>query len=167
MTNFQLKPLSKAGVERALRKAERYRLLNEPWQAESICRDVLQVDPQNQEALIALVLSMSDQFKSDGLVRADEAKSLASQLAGPYERAYYSGIVCERRGTALLARGIGTSPMVYDWLEQAMSWYERAEPIRPSGNDDSVLRWNTCARLIMRHPELHPDDSEVPNLTLE
>ena len=35
----------------ALEKALRYRLLNEPVEAESICRDVLEVDPDNQAAL--------------------------------------------------------------------------------------------------------------------
>jgi len=31
-----------------------------------------------------------------------------------------------------------------------MSWYEKAEAVRPAANDDALLRWNTCARLIMR-----------------
>jgi len=32
-----------------------------------------------------------------------------------------------------------------------MRWYERAEGMRPSGNDEAILRWNTCARLLGRH----------------
>lgn len=157
MITFELKSMSKSGVERALRKAERYRLLNEPWQAESICDDVLEVDPGNQEALIALVLAITDQFKTDGGERLDEARSILSRFKGEYERAYYSGIVCERRATALFAHDYaGGGPMVYDWLRQAMEWYERAEAIRPSGNDDALLRWNTCARLIMRHHQFRP-----------
>src|SRR5205809_2184265 len=36
-------------------KAERYRLLNEPGEAESICLDILVVDPENQHAIIMLI----------------------------------------------------------------------------------------------------------------
>jgi hypothetical protein len=28
--------------------------------------------------------------------------------------------------------------------------------VRPPENDDALLRWNTCARFIMRHPEIKP-----------
>lgn len=155
---FELKSLSRASVERALRKAERYRLLNEPWHAESICRDVLEVDPANQDALIALVLSITDQFRVDGGSRLDEARALLAKLRPAYENAYYSGIICERQATALLARlTTGHGPVVYDWLRKAMDCYQQAEAIRPPGNDDALLRWNTCARLIMRHPQLRPE----------
>jgi len=41
---FDLKPLSKNAIPAALAKAERYRLLNEPMQAASICEDVLRVE---------------------------------------------------------------------------------------------------------------------------
>src|ERR1700722_16262182 len=56
------KPISPDAVPLALEKAERYRLLNEPAQAESICLDVLAVDPDNQRALVMLLLALSDQF---------------------------------------------------------------------------------------------------------
>lgn len=155
---FELKSLSRSSVERALRKAERYRLLNEPWHAESICRDVLEVDPGNHEALIALVLSLTDQFRLDGGSRLDESRELLAGLRPPYEHAYYSGIICERQATALLARQTtGHGPVVHDWLRKAMDHYQQAEAIRPPGNDDALLRWNTCARLIMRHPHLRPE----------
>ena len=45
-----------------------------------------------------------------------------------------------------------------------MQAYERAEAIRPAGNDDAILRWNACARL-MRDRKLGPrpeDEVEVP-----
>ena len=45
---FQLKSLSMEGITAALDKAERYRLLNEPREAESICLDVLEIDPENR-----------------------------------------------------------------------------------------------------------------------
>jgi len=60
---MELKPLSREGVPHALEKAVRYRLLNEPADAESICHDVLAVDPENQEALTTLLLALTDQIE--------------------------------------------------------------------------------------------------------
>ena len=62
---FELKTLSPEAVPRALEKAERYRLLNEPGEAESICLDALDVEPDNQEALVTLLLALTDQFDTD------------------------------------------------------------------------------------------------------
>ena len=149
---FELKKLTPAGIQRALGKVERYRLLNEPAEAESICRDVLEADPGNQEALVSLLLSLTDQFEMDGHATVAEAQSLIGDLKGDYAKAYYSGIICERRATALLRRGRpGSGAVVYDWYRQAMEHYERAEGLRPQGNDDPLVRWNTCARTIVRH----------------
>jgi tetratricopeptide (TPR) repeat protein len=154
---FELKPLSREAIPAALEKAERYRLLNEPWQAESICRDIVARDPEDQNALIALLLSITDQFKTEGGVKVKEAKEVLGRLAGEYERAYYEGIIWERRGTALLSRGgPGAGPLIYGRLREAMACYERAEDLRPPGNESARLRWNTCARLIMTHSEIEP-----------
>jgi hypothetical protein len=158
---FKLRPLSKDAIPGALAKAERYRLLNESSQAESICRDILAVDPGNQDALVALLLALTDQFDhgSSGL---GEARKLGGLLRHDYERAYYTGIVCERQGIALFRTNRpGTGSAAYEWIREAMDWYEKAEPIRPSGNDDAILRWNTCARFLMRHPELAPREEEA------
>ena len=152
---FELKKLSPQGIQRALEKVERYRLLNEPWEAESICRDVLEADPDNQEALISLLLSMTDQFDQEGAPPVDRVRELLPELHGEYEQAYYAGIICERKGTSILKRGsLGSGPLVYDWLRKAMAHYEEAEELRPRGNDDALVRWNTCARLIERHDQL-------------
>ncbi len=164
----ELKPISKAAIPAALEKAAHYRLLNEPVQAESICRDVLTIDPDNQEASITLLLALTDQFPSrlgDALTDASEA---ADGLADPYRRAYYYGIVCERCAYAHLERGgPGVGPIAYDWLAQAMDWYQQAEPLRPPGNDDVILRWNACARALARHPEMQPAPAEPFQAPLE
>lgn len=157
---FELKTLSPDAVARALEKAERYRLLNEPTEAESICRDALQVDATSQEALAMLLLALTDQFTDNPRVFA-EASSVAERLHDDYERAYYTGIVRERRAKAHLKHdGPVLGPQVYDWLRDAMTWYERAEAIRPAGNDDALLRWNACARLIMHDRRLVPASEE-------
>jgi hypothetical protein len=152
---FNLKPLSKDAVESALAKAERYRLLNEPDEAESICLDVLEVEPQNQAAQVMLLLALSDQC-GDASGAAPRAQQLAGALQNEYERYYYSGLVAERRARAHLQRGGAASDGVYDWLMDAMDFFERAERVRPAGNDDAILRWNTCVRVLQKHPELRP-----------
>jgi hypothetical protein len=49
---------------------------------------------------------------------------------------------------------------VYDFLHQAMNWYEKAEAIRPPGHDDAILRWNTCVRFLARYPQLQAREEE-------
>ena len=155
----ELKALHKDAIPGALAKAERYRLLHEPWQSESICQDVLDVDPENQAALVMLLLALTDQFGQ--AYKVQEAKDVIPRLQDSYDRAYYSGIVSERRAHALLNQPRHASgSAIYDWLREAMEWYEKAEAIRPPANDDALLRWNTCARLLMRNPHLQPGRRE-------
>src|SRR5258708_34283494 len=88
---FVIKPISHDSVAGALAKAERYRLLNEPSEAESICRDILQIEPSNQAALINLILALTDQIPQDTRAFADTIATL-SHLNSAYYRAYYAGI---------------------------------------------------------------------------
>ena len=152
---FTLKPLSKDAVPGAIGKAERYRLLSEPWQAGSICRDVLGVEPDHQTALVLLILALTDQF--DRGISAKDAMDVVAGLKSEYDRAYYSGIVEERRAMALLRQGdYRSGHVVHSLFRHAMEWYEKAELLRPPGNDDSLLRWNTCVRMLRRNPHLGP-----------
>ena len=165
---FTLKPISPDSVDGALAKAERYRLLNEPNEAESICRDILQVDPGNREARVSLILALTDQMDEDNSV-CSKALNMASGLESEYERAYYSGIAWERRAKAYYrAASMGSATQVYHWLVKALDLFDEAEHLRPSGNDDAILRWNACARFLERHKELQPAREEVPEpVTLE
>jgi hypothetical protein len=148
-------------VPGALSKAERYRLLNEPGEAESICLDILAIDPDNQQALVSLILALTDQIP--GNTRAfGEALSRAGRLAAPYDRAYYEGIAWERRAKARFhGGGQGAREYVYDWVAKALDCFTEAERLRPPGNDDAVLRWNACVRFLQAHPELTPRAEEV------
>jgi hypothetical protein len=149
---FQLKSLSNEGIAAALEKAERYRLLNEPREAESICLDVLEIDPENQKALVILLLSITDRFDRRDADAARHARELLPRLHDEYERTYYAGIIFERQAKSILKRGTpGGGFQAYDWFRNAMDLFEKAESIRPPGNDDALLRWNTCARTIMRY----------------
>jgi hypothetical protein len=157
---FELKPLTRDAVPKALEKADRYRLLNEPAEAESICLDILATDPDNQRALVTLILALTDQFGQRRFAVGEErCEELLARLRDEYERAYYTGVVCERRAkNAFHTRMGGSAP--YEWFSDAMSWYERAEQIRPPGNDDALLRWNTCARIFQHNPDLEPQEEE-------
>lgn len=149
---FELKSLHKEAVSAAIEKAKHYRLLNEPGAAESICLDILQIEPDNQTALVTLVLAMSDRFGKDYAISDSRIQDYLSQIHDDYERTYYTGIIYERRAKTALNRGTpGSESTAYDLFRQAMDWFEKAEAIRPDGNDDVILRWNGCARIIMRN----------------
>ncbi len=159
-----LKELTVEGIPRALWKAERYRLLGEPCEAESIYRDILALDAQQREARIGLILSLTDQFRTD-LGRVAEAKALASEMESEYERCYYTGVAAERLGKAQLNRGSpGSDDYANRAIREAMTWYERAQALRPPGDDDSLLRWNACARTLDRLGFAEPADMLVPDV---
>ena len=153
--HFDLKSISTDAVPKALEKAERYRLLNEPNLAESICLDILAVLPSHQQALVSLLLARTDQF--DHGVPMKSAEELIPHIEGEYERAYYAGLIWERQAHAHLSQhGPFTNANAYHALREAMSHYERAETLRPHGNDDAILRWNACARVLSGNSEIRP-----------
>jgi hypothetical protein len=162
-----LKRLSADAIPGALEKAERYRLLNEPAEAESICLDILEADPDNQQALATLLLAFTDRFGKGYGVSDTQAQQILGRMRGEYERTYYSGILAERRAKAQLARGTpGSAHLAYEGFREAMHWFEKAEAVRPSGNDDALLRWNTCMRMINRN-QLAPREDEHVEQPLE
>jgi hypothetical protein len=164
---FELKRLSKEAIPAALEKALRYRLLNEPVEAESICHDVLEIDAENQEAMVTLLLAITDRFGNGYGVGVVEAQEVLGRLREEYDRAYYAGIICERRANAQLRHGYpGAGHDAYEFLREAMTWFEKAEALRPPKNDDALLRWNACARIIMQN-RLTPRMEETVGLELE
>ncbi len=164
---FELKRLSQDAIPAAMERVERYRLLKEPRSAGSICRDILEVDPDHREAQINLILALTDQFP-ETLHGYQEACAGAAALTDEYDREYYSGIIHERRGYAQLGRGTpGSGPVVYEQLRDAMEAFDRALKVRPTDNDDAILRWNTCARVIMDHESVRPMEDDSACLQLE
>ncbi|HEX2779586.1 MAG TPA: hypothetical protein VHM30_08815 [Gemmatimonadaceae bacterium] len=149
---FQLKPITAAGIPAALHKAERYRLLNDSACAESICLDILAVEEENQSAIVMLLLTITDQFASESGAGKRRAQELLPRIRDAYKRSYYSGIVLERWAKAQLQRGLpNAAEIASDAYHDAMEHYETAERLRPEGNDEAILRWNTCARMLARH----------------
>jgi hypothetical protein len=157
----EFKSISREAVPLALKKAERYRLLDEPAEAESICLDVLAVEPQNQEALVMLLLSLTDQFGTGAPECFRLAQAVVPKLGGEYQRLYYSGIIWERHGRArAIMGGPGSAKAAYAWIRQAMDYFQRAEELRPPADDDAILRWNSCVRLCERY-HLHAEPEEI------
>lgn len=161
---MNLKKIHPDAIPRALELAERYRLLNEPDQAVSICRDILEVDEKHQSALKTLLLSLSDRFGQTGGPGYQEADAVADRLTSAYDRAYYRGVVYERWARSRL-RESAPAYLAGDWIRRAMALYEEAEKSMPAGDDSARLRWNSCARLIEKVPALMAE-SDVHELHL-
>jgi tetratricopeptide (TPR) repeat protein len=164
---YKVKRISTAGITAAIMKAELYRSLNEPEEAESICRDILTIEPRHQLALRLLGLALTDQFTGRGSDRYRETEEIFLELKDPYERLYYTGILRERRAKALLSAGQPPRSL-FALFEQALHCFAEAEKIRPAENDDAILRWNRCVRLLQNpayewdefEPELVPFDAQ-------
>jgi tetratricopeptide (TPR) repeat protein len=155
----QLKTISKSGIAEALTKVQHYRYLNQAEEAESICLDILAADAGNQPALRLLGLAITDQFTGAVTDRYNEAERSFAQLASPYEKSYYLGILYERRAKAQLRAGHMTHSLESSF-ENALRCFEEAEKLRPQGNEDAILRWNRCLRLMQSIPGLSQERDE-------
>jgi len=161
---IQLKKISSDFIGEALRKADKYRMLNHPKTSESICRDVLEVDPDNQQAVHLLIVSVSEQFANTNRysdIRLRHADEWISHVKDEYQRLYLSGLIRERWAKARIRDLPG--PDLYEYFHEAMEFYEQAEKIKPEGDESTTIHWNLCARQINRHPHIRPheEDSEA------
>jgi len=160
----ELKPISEESIPKALIRAKHYRLLNEPWQAESICRDILKIQPNNQRAILYLILAITDQFNNDKKSSyVSEAKEFCSLLKSEYEQKYYRGIIEERLGKSILSRNTPRANYIaYENYRNAMEFFEEAQTMQPEGIQDAILRWNACVRRINEfNLKRSPDDQQV------
>ena len=165
---YTLKTITADAIPAALERARHYRLLGDHLEAESICRDILEVDPNNQDAQIVLLLALTDAFKQDLSPAFSQAQEALTQLGDQYCQAYYGGIICERRAKVHLERGgPGSGRVAYEWFRKAMDLYEKALTTCSPGNQDAILRWNTCARILMRNPQVVPAEGEAGEQMLE
>jgi tetratricopeptide (TPR) repeat protein len=154
---LKLKPIHLESIAAALAKAELYRNLNEPEEAESICHDILAIQPNNQAALRLIGLAITDLFTGDVSDRYEEVENFFRQLSDPYEQIYCLGLLYERRAKAQMRVGRPTQTLV-QLFEEAMRHFAEAEKIRPTDNDESILRWNRCVRLLESLPRVEQAD---------
>ncbi len=158
-----LKSLHPKAINASLEKARHYRLLNDPENAESICRDIIELEPNHQGAIVTLILSLTDQFDG-GSASTREAREYLQKLSDEYNREYYAGLIYERAAKTILARNNPESSFAaYDRFRMAMQHFEKAEAMSAEDNDDAILRWNSCARIIAKRKlQPKPEDNYVP-----
>lgn len=164
-----LKTITVEAVPTALEKAQQYRRLNEPNDAESICLDILAVMPNHQEALKTLLLALTDKFATFGVSPSfEQAKEIVDKLDTSHCKAYYSGIIFERRGKFHLRQGgPGSGTVAYQWLVKAMDAFNAAITECDTKNQEAVLRWNSCARIINSNPEVHAEETNREEMLLD
>ena len=149
--SYELKRLSETSLDGALKQAVHYRDLNQPEEAESICRDILDVAPDHQLALKTLGLALTDRFAASWNHVFDEAVAAFKKLTSEYERIYYTGVAWERLGKAHLEQQQAHNAA--HAFENALKLFATAEKISP-GSPDPILRWNRCVRALKTHPAL-------------
>lgn len=163
--SHELKSLNGHDLDQAQRKAEKYRDLNQPDETDSICRDILAVNPQHQAALRSLGLSLTDRYDGDGMQLHREALAVFGKLESAYERTYYAGIAWERYGKSQLAQGIG--PGAHHAFHRALHLFEEAEDLTEKENPDPILRWNRVVRELTTHPLLRFEEERSPESEMD
>lgn len=154
-------------IELALDKARQYRSLLEPEIAESICLDILHIEPDNQSALVVYVLALSDQLHHAGKKTQVKAiEEAVAKLQSRYQQHYYTGLLHERRARFMLTQSMARV-FAYDYFIEALQFYQMAEKIRPEHNDEATLRWNSCIRTIEQEKLKPRPDSQDGRLDME
>ncbi|MDC9725967.1 MAG: hypothetical protein PSN44_08665 [Gammaproteobacteria bacterium] len=147
-------------VDEALLKAKQYRSLLEPEIAESICLDVLHIDPENQSVLIVYILALLDQIsRTEKQTQIKSIERTIEKLTSQYQRYYYSGLLNERRARHLITQAMSHS-FAYDYFIEALKFYQQAVDRCPEKNDEAILRWNSCIRTIEKEKLKPRRDSE-------
>lgn len=148
--DLNLHDIHAESIELALDRARQYRSLLEPEIAESICLDILNIEPENQAALVVYILALTDQISISGSQSPFQDIEVAiAKLSSEYKQIYYTGIVLERRARFMLTQPMSRA-FAYDYFIKALECYQQAEQMRPDHNDEAILRWNSCVRTIQR-----------------
>jgi hypothetical protein len=164
---LELKALPLCQTSTALAMAQCCRDVSEPEEAESICLDLLRVEPENQEALVLLLLARTDLLDEGLPGGVDRAREPLSKLIAEYDRAYYAGVICERQARYLLrSRGRHTSFIAWDWFQYAMDHFEEAARLLPE-RVEPALRFNACVRLIERNRHCVPSPEDQREHSIE
>ncbi len=165
---YTLKTITQEALPNALAKAERYRLLGDPLEAESICLDILEVDSSNREALTTLFLSYTDEFKNELYPAFTKAEEVLGRFEDKYCKLYYTGILYERRAKFHLnQRAHGSGHQAYQWFQKALTAFDNALSSCSNESQDAALRWNACARIIMRNSNVVPAPDDTGEQMLE
>jgi len=149
---WELKQLRARDLEAAVALAKHYRDLNQPEDAESICRDILDVSPGSDDAWRTLGLALTDQFPTSWMRLFDDACAAFAKLSSHYERMYYTGIAWERYAKAQLE--LGNNKNAIHAFEQAIRLFDEADELGSSEDPGPILHYNRCIRALTTTPEL-------------
>jgi tetratricopeptide (TPR) repeat protein len=149
---YELKKLADKNLDKAIALAQHYRDLNQPEDAESVCRDVLAVAPENIEALRTLGLALTDQFPTAWMSIFEEACALFKKLPTEFERAYYVGVAWERYAKAQLEAGRAHNAI--HAFEEALARFDEAASLAAKDDPAPILHYNRCVRALTTNPEL-------------
>ena len=156
---WELKQLRARNLTAAVALAKHYRDLNQPEDAESICRDILEVSPGDDDAWRTLGLALTDQFPASWMTLFDDACAAFAKLSSKYERMYYTALAWERYAKAQLVAGRANNAI--HAFEQAVRLFDKADEIGMADDPGPILHYNRCVRALTTHPEL-VRVSEVP-----
>ncbi len=154
---MELKKISDKYIPEALKKAEKYRMLNHPKTSESICRDILEVSPGNQDAISLLIVAITGQFSNPAKypdTKLKHAQEWVKEIKDEYHKLYFSGLILERWAKAKVQDLPGGD--LYEYFREAIEFYEKAIPLAPEGDESAVLHYNFSLRFIDRHPHIRP-----------
>jgi tetratricopeptide (TPR) repeat protein len=149
---YELKKLADKNLGAAITLAKHYRDLNQPDEAESICRDVLEVAPDDVDALRTLGLTLTDRFPTAWMSLFEEACATFKKLPSEYERHYYVGIAWERYAKAQLESGRAQNAI--HAFEEAIAKFEAASALAAKDDPAPILHYNRCVRALTTNPEL-------------
>lgn len=155
---LELKPLRARNLAAAVNLAKHYRDLNQPEEAESICRDILAVEPENEDALRILGLALTDRFPAAWMTLFDEACACFGRLRSPYEQAYYTAIAWERFAKAQVEAGRAHNAV--HAFEEAITRFEAADKLGSPDDPAPILHYNRCVRALLDNPSLREAVSE-------
>ncbi len=161
---LKLHDIRLTAIDQAIEKAKQYRSLLEPEIAESICLDVLNIDPDNQSVLIIYILALLDQIsRAETQSQIKTIERTIEKLSSQYQRYYYTGLLNERRARHLITQAMSHS-FAYEYFAEALNYYQQAIDRCPEKNDEAILRWNSCIRTIEKEklkPRLDSEDLMV------
>ena len=138
---FELKKLPHASLDAAIAKAEHYRDLNQPEEAESICLDVLDLEPQHAKAWKLLGLAITDRFPTGRVGLLEQAIQAFENLPDHYERTYHLGVAWERAAKAHVEKNESHSAVAASRIATTSSF---VSPIAPLSSTRSTCGIRIC-----------------------
>ena len=159
---MDFKNLESADLDAALAAAQASWAELRAEETESICLDILELDPNHRSTLDLLLRCRIELLKKGLPQSVARAQELIPQLDSDFDQAFYSGMIREAQARYLLEkRGRATSGVAYSWFRHAMDDFAAASNL-DAGRVEPKLHWNACLRTLENNPQCvpPPEDGE-------